>query len=247
MLLKVDYRETELLKLLSALVVKYERCSIESSNLPLGDIIICDDAGAEVIIVERKTLNDLAASIKDGRYTEQSYRLTNTSIHNHNIFYLIEGNIHTYKSYRYVTKETLLSAMTSLTYTKGFSVYRTLDSAESALWILQTADKLSRIKEPYYYANISPSSTDTIVSYNSVSKRVKKNNITPENINAIMLAQIPNVSTISADAIMLEYKTIDNLMDALKKDSKVLSKITTANSRKLSKLCINNICSFLLV
>jgi len=32
-----------------------------------------------------------------------------------------------------------------------------------------------------------------------------------------MLAQIPNVSTISADAIMLEYKTIDNLMDALKK------------------------------
>jgi len=64
--------------------------------------------------------------------------------------------------------------MTSLTYAKGFSVYRTLDSAESALWILQTADKLSRIKEPYYYANISPSSTDTIVSYNSVSKRVKK-------------------------------------------------------------------------
>ena len=42
----------------------------------LGDVIICDDDGSERMIIERKTLNDLAASIKDGRYEEQGYRLS---------------------------------------------------------------------------------------------------------------------------------------------------------------------------
>lgn len=241
MLLKTDCRETDLIRLLSKDIVRFPNCTLETSNLPLGDIIICDDIGNELIIIERKTLNDLASSIKDGRYGEQSYRLTNTSIHNHNIFYLIEGNIHSYNTSRNITKETLVSAMTSLSYTKGFSLYRSLDTAESALWILQTADKLSRIKEPCYYAKVhSP------CDYNSVTKRVKKNNITSENIHAIMLAQIPNVSTVSAVAIMQEYKTIERLIATLKIDPKGLSNITNSNSRKLSKLCIQNIYSFLI-
>lgn len=240
MLLKTDCRETDLIQILTKDIEKFPNCKLEICNLPLGDIIICDDTGNELIIIERKTLNDLASSIKDGRYTEQSFRLMNASIHNHNIFYLIEGNLHSYKTSRNITKETLVSAMTSLSYTKGFSLYRSLDTCESALWILQTADKLSRMKEPCYYANVhSP------CDYNSVTKRVKKNNITQENIHAIMLAQIPNVSTISAAAIMQEYKTMERLIAVLKTDPKGLSNITTANSRKLSKLCIHNIYSFL--
>ena len=50
------------------------------------------------MIIERKTLNDLASSIKDGRYKEQGYRLSNCSLHNHNIFYLIEDNLSSYNS-----------------------------------------------------------------------------------------------------------------------------------------------------
>ena len=139
--------------------------------------------------------------------------------------------------------------MTSLIYTKGFSLYRSLDTTESAIWIIQTADKLSRIKEPCYYAkdtitNITPHDN---ACYNSVSKRVKKNNITPDNISAIMLSQIPNVSTISAQAILREYKTLDHLMIALRKSPDALSNITTSASRKLTKLCIHNIYSFLIV
>ena len=40
-------------------------------------------------IVERKTADDLAASIFDGRYEEQKYRLKNCSINN--VIYLVEG------------------------------------------------------------------------------------------------------------------------------------------------------------
>ncbi len=40
-------------------------------------------------IVERKTADDLAASIVDGRYEEQKFRLKNCGINN--VIYLIEG------------------------------------------------------------------------------------------------------------------------------------------------------------
>ena len=39
-------------------------------------------------------------------------------------------------------------------------------------------------------------------------KTRKKNNITPENINIIMLEQIPDISFKTANAIINKYKTI---------------------------------------
>ena len=100
MIIKVDNRERKLIKLLNAKLDELEvsKISIVVEELPLGDIIICDDNKVEKLIIERKSLNDLAASIRDGRYSEQSFRLENHEIHNHNIVYLIEGDIHRYSN-----------------------------------------------------------------------------------------------------------------------------------------------------
>ena len=249
MIIKVDFREVELLQSITKLLPAYESVKIETMNLPLGDVIICDNDGVEKLLIERKTLNDLAASIRDGRYTEQSFRLSNCNIHNHNIFYLLEGNIHTYKSSKYgrsIEKEALISSMTTMTYVKGFSVYRSIDVTESALWLLQTAHKLSKIEEPSYYV-IVPKDEE----YADVSKRVKKDNITKENIGTIMLSQIPGVSTASATAIMKEYKTMDNLITSMKENINALDNIyiSTKNDklRKISKTSIVNIYEYLLV
>jgi ERCC4-type nuclease len=254
MIIKVDFREAELLQVITKFLSSYEDIKIETSNLPLGDIIICDEEGVEKLLIERKTLNDLAASIRDGRYTEQSFRLSNANIHNHNIFYLIEGNIHTYKTSKYVrpiTKESLISSFASISFVKGFSIYRSLDVNESALWIIQTCHKLSKISEPSYYSSnsdIKPATADS--EYVDVSKRVKKDNITKENIGAIMLSQIPGVSTSAAKAIMEVYKTVDILITSIKQESNALADIyiTTKSDkhRKISKTCINNIYQYLL-
>ena len=93
MLLKVDIRERKLIKILKAYKshFNFENINIEVEKLDLGDAIICDDNSIEKLILERKSLNDLACSIKDGRYVEQSHRLTNYPIHNHNIIYIILG------------------------------------------------------------------------------------------------------------------------------------------------------------
>ena len=90
MLIKIDNREKELIKLFENSILPPEvSYSIETLNL--GDIII-ENEGNELVLFERKTLNDLASSIKDKRYIEQSMRLQHYKpFHNHNIIYLIEG------------------------------------------------------------------------------------------------------------------------------------------------------------
>ena len=95
MIIKVDIRESEILAQIKQLVLFipiFKQIKVVTENLPLGDFIISDEK-EDKLIIERKTINDLLASIKDGRYDEQSYRLNGLNHHNHNIIYLIEGDV----------------------------------------------------------------------------------------------------------------------------------------------------------
>ena len=250
MKLKVDVREKRLIKLLNAFVKQFafKNITIEIENLPLGDVIICDNEGNEKLIVERKSLNDLASSIKDGRYIEQSHRLTNNPVHNHNIIYLIEGNLSTWVNRYKVQSNTLYSAIFSLNYYKGFSVIKTIDITETAEYILRMCDKLNREKKKISYYDsgeiIKPK------KYSEVVKKVKKDNITPENIGEIILSQIPGVSSHTSQVIMNKYGSLYNLLCDLDTNQKCLDDMsyTTENGieRRISKTSIRNIVQFLL-
>ena len=128
-------------------------------NLDIGDIQIMylDDNKVEhnLVIIERKTYDDLSTSIKDGRYREQSYRLTNTPLHNHRIVYLIEGDLSMWSNNRInIKSDTLYVTMFSLLYYQGFSVIRTINIAETAEYILRMVDKMIRNKKGvFYYEN----------------------------------------------------------------------------------------------
>ena len=145
MIIKIDTREHDLLKICEwtkQVVPKYKDVQLVYETLPLGDIII-NDGTTDCIIIERKTLSDLAASIKDGRYEEQSYRLNGLNHHNHNIIYLIEGDMHRFNTFKErIDKQTLYSAMFSINYFKGFSVMRSNGIEETALIACNMAFKL---------------------------------------------------------------------------------------------------------
>jgi hypothetical protein len=86
--------------------------------------------------------------------------------------------------------------------------------------------------------------------YVSVVKKVKKENITPDNIGEIMLCQIPGISSVTALAIMEKYKDIPNLIKELEANNDCLKDITSTNSkgqtRKINKTSVANIVKFLL-
>lgn len=279
MLIKVDNRERELIKKCEDLLVAvpaFKELKIEVHQLPLGDIIISNEK-IDNILIERKTLSDLAASIKDGRYEEQSYRLNGLPIHNHNIIYLIEGDLGKFNSFKErIDKQTIYSAMFSINHFKGFSLTRTNNLDETAFMICNMAYKIGKEtgKIPYYQNcqntleqndigkendqssfisntdnNIAVSSNLGVKDYISVIKKVKKDNITPENIGEIMLCQIPGVSSVSAIAILEKYKTLPELIKAVQIDPTCLSGVSTTDpngkTRKISKTIIENIVKYL--
>jgi ERCC4-type nuclease len=280
MIIKVDTREHDLLQKINYLVTSipiFKSIQVQSEVLPIGDIIISDEKD-EKLIIERKSVNDLLSSIKDGRYEEQSYRLNGLNHHNHNIIYLIEGDVghvNRFKSDNRIEKLTLYSAMFSLNYYKGFSVFRSFSLEESATIICNMTYKLEKeagTSKKAFYQNINPiiektidlindtenhsilENNDNIESsekdYVSVIKKVKKENITPDNIGEIMLCQIPGISSVTALAIMEKYKTLPNLIKELESNNECLKDISNTNAkgqtRKINKTSIANIVKFLL-
>ena len=249
MIVKIDNREKGLLE-----AARNRECNhqIIEDVLPLGDAIICNNENEEVLLFERKTLNDLVSSIKDGRYNEQSYRLDGSNrIHNHNIIYIIEGNI---SSTAPCNKTIILSSICTLLYYKGFSVIRTSTLQETCDIILSFANKIQKemgTRIPYYNASL-PVAADAAAdaaTYVDVLKvkKVKSKNITPENIGEIMLCSIPSVSTKTANIIMNEYKTRKNLISSLETNERCLDHLCSQKGRHISGSCIENIKRFLLI
>jgi ERCC4-type nuclease len=184
---------------------------IKSERLPIGDVIIYDPTQGQekdIVIFERKTLADLAASIRDGRYKEQSFRLIETAaatgFNTHHIVYIIEGDLSRYdERHTQITKTALQSAMVSLMYYKGFSVIRTMNVGETADFILHFADKVAK-EGPLSVADTLTATPAQV--YSEVSaKKEKRDFITRENIGEIMLAQVPGISAKMAAAILAKY------------------------------------------
>ena len=216
--------------------------TIVKEQLDLGDILIYDDDDNLKLIIERKTPSDLMSSIKDGRYSEQSYRLNGHPVHNHNIVYLIEGNFNSHKD-----SSVILSAMVSIFYHKGFSIWQSSNMKMTKQLIEKFASKIGKElgKKESYYASENNKEPD----YVSCIKSTKKENITVDNIHEIMLCQIPNVSAIIAKVIINKYETIFKLKSHMEEDMTCLSNIkyitSTDKERKISSLAISNIVKYL--
>jgi ERCC4-type nuclease len=168
--------------------------------------------------------------------------------------------------------------MFSLNYFKGFSVMRTFSLEETATFICNTANKLSKSetsgKKPYYENNKTVVKLSNDIStelglqeggdnneniekeeqsekdYVNVVKKVKKDNITPDNIGEIMLCQIPGISSVTALAIMDKFKTIPSLIQEIQQNSECLKDISYINTkgqtRKINKTSVLNIVKYLL-
>lgn len=310
----------ELMNLCSVLRGNHDSIiQITKKVLTLGDMVIEYDDGTVALLIERKSLLDMLASIRDSRYEEQSYRLIHSSgVPRHNIVYLIEGMMTQLSQQK--DRDLIYSAATSLNHYKGFSVYRTVNTLETAQWLWAVAMKIHRnhtqkkvayfpcpsnkfpghdndthrlssfaskyvdramavdrtmavdhvvvdhivvdhvvvtdVQEDPSQEEVLEPSENTIIPppapYCSVVKKVKKDNVTPENLGEIVLCQIPSISSVSAVAIMKKFGTLAALMTALQTDSTCLDDIMTTSTtsppvtRKLSSAVAANLRRFLI-
>ena len=183
----VDTRERHLLAL-------FGDGGVQSETLELGDVL-CKYPDGSCWVAERKSTQDLANSIKDGRWDEQKARLASSGLH---IFYIMEGD---FKGVEGLPYGALVGAYTNLLLHAGSTtVLRTANIHETKLVLTQLASKCQGVAKPMPLGVVS-------------SKRKKEDDV--RNIWIRQLACIPTISEHIAATLLDHFGSMAALREAL--------------------------------
>lgn len=227
----VDTREPALWQAFTDRLSAKDGIELEQRPLDVGDVLLQlkkEDLWIDMVLFERKTMPDLTASIKDGRYKEQKVRMLSL-LPAHRITYIIEGGyIIGNSGYGYGLSPSVYTGLYANTmYRDGIHVLYVRNTNETAQWISQVAEKL--VAKPDCFDNdrmmliggceVEGGAGTGDTAYASVCKaKVKKlDNINPKTCYLLQLAQIPGVSHKIADNIAEAYPTMSHLCQELDK------------------------------
>ena len=152
-MLIIDSRESKLIELIkntSAFTIPYE-----IKSLQIGDIIITNDKYTDKsIIIERKCVQDLLASIKDGRYKEQKIRLQAEKCNSNGntlICYLVEGSV---QEVRYPNeKKVFHGSLISSIFRDDIPLIRSMTLSETLDIIIRFHDRMSKDIADFFKPN----------------------------------------------------------------------------------------------
>lgn len=203
--LVIDTREHELIERLQK-----KSQSIKIEQMEIGDILF-RNKDETFLIIERKTINDLKASICDGRGREQKARLLG-NVSRDRIVYLIEGNIDKTLESKIsgLPVSTLLGSLINTQLRDGIKVYKTSSIQETVEYIVKLYEKLQKEHDNFF--NYTEKQDMSSAEYSSTIKKSKKANMTPEVWFISMLSLIPQVTEKVSDVIVNKYHSVNILM-----------------------------------
>lgn len=232
----IDNRETELYKdIIERDLDKYkDKITITKEQLELGDIIIkIDDDPDSIFVYERKTMNDMISSVKDGRYKEQKTRLISNF---ENINYIIEGTdiICSNNSH---SQQLLTSIYYYSMYRDNINVLFTKNTKETVTLILLISTKM--VDKPENFKKQSKEQKDPIEYIDVCKIKSKKiSNIDKDTCYLLQLSQIPTISKQLAKNIKEVYPNLKSLLAILEDEKRIeiLMKISGIGLNKANKI-----------
>jgi len=193
LIIKIDNREKKIIKEFD----NYKDINICIQQLDIGDIIISNQNCN--ILIERKTICDVMASIKDGRWRNQKQRI----IENYDKSLFIIENDSIFNSDNKCSSayiNTLLRDKIPIIFTNSVE--------ETVKFIKIIYDKLEHIPDRFVTENNSYIST--------VKTKTKKiENIDKKNCFILQLCQIPMINTKIASKIAEEHESMKEFLDTL--------------------------------
>ena len=233
-LITIDNREIKIFsEIISRDLDKYKnKIIIQKEQLDIGDIHI--KFNDIIYIYERKTVNDLLASIKDGRYKEQKTRLLTSLSSQVNINYIIEGDTITSLNHS-INQKTLTSIYLNSIYRDKINVFFTLNICETVTFLLLLSTKM--IDKPENFSNNDNNNNQEYIDICKI--KTKKNaNIDKDTCYLLQLSQIPSISKEIAKKIKEIYPNLSILIKTLmeqetkEKQISLLSKIDGIGKKK---------------
>jgi ERCC4-type nuclease len=194
----LDTREHDLITLLAD-------ANPEVKQLPVGDIWIGD------LIIERKSVKDLEASILDGRYREQRGRILAHCQENAvKPLYIIEGGLSSHTGR--LTTSAIMKFINRLVFHYNMPVVQTGSLKE-------TADLLRAIVEQQQEKPESlQMKTDLVKVADGLHVQKKVNAQDPRQFSIASLSQCPGVSVKMAEALVTTFGSLKGVMEAPVKD-----------------------------
>lgn len=230
----LDNREREL-------VTQLEAPAEQVKMLPVGDFWLGVDVsggGAPVaggLVVERKSVRDLEASILDGRYREQRQRLLAfCQASGAQPLYVLEGPFRSTTGR--LAPVALMKLVARLQYKHNVPVLQTESVAETAMMLKALTDYYKEDPTNFQRETVPMRAAEGI----HVSKKVNAED--PKQFYVAALAQCPGVSVKMAEAIQAVFPTLPSLMAA---DEKGIAAIVQPSGRKVGPAVARRLVSLL--
>jgi ERCC4-type nuclease len=210
----IDNREHTLIEILRPAFELAKLPPFQIKPLDVGDIQIWR-GGVPYIIIERKTIADLASSLASGRYREQKARLLSqrdaaAGAARQHVIYLIEGQFTVPMNKKFhggFTETAIMSTLTRAMFKDGLHVIQVPTATATASWIQSLYQRL--VKEPTEFEG--ESALQSAGGYAGLLVGCKRDNVTPDICFKVMLAAIPGVSAKCAESIAGRWPTMAQL------------------------------------
>lgn len=224
----VDVREKRLCSLLTGYHIPFTTAALD-----VGDILIQNAEGEPLLVAERKSLADFAASNQDGRYREQRARLMAVRGSGVAVLYILEGVWKHYdeKVFGSTTETQLKRLTTRLILRYGIPVLFTESILDTTHWCKTLLDQLT--DDPTVFQPDSEAAAAGAMSgFTAALSTVKKGNKTPAGTALAMISAVPGLGAKRASAL-LGLKSIAELVAATAAE---LAELTAGGKRLGPKL-----------
>lgn len=209
---------------------------IEQRALEIGDIhIVKDDI---YLIIERKTFADFAASLKDGRYREQKYRLKASGAP---VAYILE-EVPNIPDLAKITKtiyslqpSAFISSIIHTSFRDGFHMFFSTDMDETVVWLLEIAKRMEKDVSNF----TRQEGGDYIDTVRPKQRKIEQMDV--KTAQSMMLMQIPGISSALAKALIEEFGTVRQMIERLillneTERLESLQKVPLIGSKKAKKI-----------
>lgn len=205
----LDVRERQLIEEMTKNKVPFTTAALDA-----GDILFSRSDDTPLLVIERKSHADFAASNTDGRYREQRARLLSMKAAGVAVLYVLEGSFSggagtSYGSKAHpVTEETLKRLTTRLMLRYGLPVLFTESIPDTALWCATLLAQLT--DDPTVFVPDSEAAGSAVVaSFTAALNTVKKGNKTAGGTASAMLSAVPGLGAKRIEALLATVSIAD--------------------------------------
>lgn len=239
----IDNRETILKDMFKGVF------AVRNENLVLGDAIVMVGE-CPLVVFERKTLSDLAASVKDGRYKSQKTKMME-NVEREKLYYIIEG-VFDFCSVDDVyisgiSKKALVSCIINTLVRDNIKVLMTKNVQETYFLIYAMYNRIKSDPQKYLNSNQSDEFDKNVLKH-------KAKTLSRDNCFENQLCQVPDVSLVTARAVIKVYPSMRILYEKLgelsndeklKRLKEIMLEDSKGKPRRISDRVVKNLIQYM--